>query len=104
MRRKRTENPLFHFRKYGNVTSQIRKWTEQRKWNGSERDFFHPFSTLAISRDENGRKRAEKLLSHFRFYIFSGNGIGFRKKNGIKNGWGYTEIRKQANTDGEPKK
>jgi hypothetical protein len=47
-------------------------------------------------------KRAEKLLSRFHFYIFSGNMIMFRKKNGIINGRGYTEIRKKINTDEEP--
>jgi hypothetical protein len=44
----------------------------------------------------------EKLLSCFRFYIFSGNEIGF-EKNKITNGWGYAEIQKQTNTDEEPK-
>jgi beta-glucosidase/6-phospho-beta-glucosidase/beta-galactosidase len=41
------EKPLSHFRKYGNGTLQIRKRTDKSgKRNGSEREFFRPFSTL----------------------------------------------------------
>jgi hypothetical protein len=36
------------------------------------------------SREEKRLKQAEKLLSRFRFYIFSGNGDGFRKKTELK--------------------
>jgi hypothetical protein len=46
-------------------------------------------------------KRVEKDLSGFRFYFFSGNRIEFGEKNEIKNGWGYTEIRKQTKMDEE---
>ena len=35
-------------------------------------------------RDENGRKRVEKLISCFCFYIFSRNGIGFGRKTELK--------------------
>ena len=55
----------------------------------------------APTRDESGRKWAKKLLYHFRFYIFSGNGIGFGKKKELKTDG---DIRKQTNTDGEPEK
>ena len=43
--------------------------------------------------DENGQK---KLLSHFRFYIFSGNRIGFGKKTELKTDgiYGNTETDK----------
>ena len=45
--RKRTEKPHFYFRKYGNGIPQIRKQTDKnRKRNGSEREYFRPFSTL----------------------------------------------------------
>jgi len=47
-----------------------------------------------IGSDENGRKQAEKLLSHFRFYIFSGNGIGFGEKTELKTDG---DIRKYGN-------
>jgi hypothetical protein len=41
------EKTLSHFRKYGNGTLQIRKRTDKSgKRNGSEREFFRPFSTL----------------------------------------------------------
>ena len=50
--------------------------------------------------DGNGWKNSS-LVSVSIFLAETGSGSG---KNGIKNGWGYTEIRKQANTDGEPKK
>ena len=50
---KRTEKPLSHFRKYGNGIPQIQKRTEEsRKRNGSERDFFYPFSTLPVHKDK----------------------------------------------------
>jgi hypothetical protein len=35
---------------------------------------------LLLVRDANGRKREEKLLDRFYFYIFSGNGIELGKK------------------------
>ena len=55
------------------------------------------------SSDENGRKRAEKLLSHFRFYIFSGNGIRFRKKTKLKTDgiYGNTETDEYGRGDGK---
>ena len=50
--------------------------------------------------DGNGRKNSS-LISVSIFLAETGLGSG---KNEIKNGWGYTEIRKQTHTDGEPDK